>query len=239
MVYKWKVLDHLFGATCPLCAAPGAAVCAACQDELPFNRHACRQCALPLPTDAPRATLCAGCLRNPPRFDTVTAPLVYAHPVDELIARLKYQGRLFIGPLLADVLAGAVAGSHPAPQLLVPVPASSGRLRSRGFNQAMELARHVGNRCGIPVAPNLLRRNDNTHTQRGLGRHARRGNVRGAFDCRQRPPAHVALVDDVMTTGATADEASRVLRRAGAKRVDVWVVARTPGPGEHGGDPGR
>jgi ComF family protein len=232
MVNNWKLIDHLFGATCPLCAAPGAAICGPCLDSLPFNRHACCRCALPLPADADDATLCTNCLRRTPRFDAVIAPLIYANPVNELIARLKYRRQLFVGRLLADVLAGFINRSLAFPQLLVPIPAGAGRLRSRGFNQASELALHLGSRCGIPVAPNLLRRNDGEQTQRGLGRRARRGNVLGAFECRQAPPAHVALVDDVMTTGATADEASRVLRRAGATRIEVWVVARTPGPGE-------
>jgi ComF family protein len=236
MVNNCKFFDHLFGATCPLCAAPGAAICTPCLDSLPFNRHACSRCALPLPAEA---TVCADCLRRPPRFDAVTAPWIYADPMDDLIARLKYRGQLFVGRLLADVLAGFVGQRDAFPQLLVPIPASAGRLRSRGFNQATELALRLGSRCGIPVAPNLLRRNDSDHTQRGLGRRARRGNVRGAFECRQAPPAHVALVDDVMTTGATADEASSVLRQAGATRIEVWVVARTPGPGERAMDRAR
>jgi len=239
MVNNWTIIDQIFGATCPLCAAPGAAICPACQASLPLNSHACRQCALPLPVDAPQAMLCADCLRSPPRFDAVTAPLIYAHPIDDLIARLKYRRQLFVGRLLADVLAGFVTANDNLPELLVPVPAGAKRLRSRGFNQATEIARHLGSRCGIPIAPNLLRRNDSAHTQRGLGRRARRKNVHGVFECRRRPPAHVALVDDVMTTGATADEVSRVLRRAGAARIEVWVVARTPGPGEHTEDQGR
>ncbi|MCB1773969.1 MAG: ComF family protein [Gammaproteobacteria bacterium] len=231
MVNNWPIIDHLFGASCPLCAVPGAAICPACHANLPFNRHACRRCALPLPREAPPASLCAACLRDPPGFDAVTAPLLYTHPVDDLVARLKYRHELFVGRILADVLSGFVNTGRDMPDVLVPVAASANRLRSRGFNQAAEIARHLGKQCRLPVASDLLRRRDSAHTQRGLGRRARRGNIRGVFECRQQPPGHVALVDDVMTTGATANEASRVLRRAGATRIDVWVVARTPEPG--------
>jgi len=230
MVNIWSFFAQLTGGACPLCRAPGAGICAACDAALPRNRHACRRCALPLPDSSPAETLCAACQRHPPAFDRVHAPLRYERPVDDLISRFKYHHGLALGRLLAEILSDSIREDRDAamPELLLPVPMNAAGLRRRGFNQAAELTRVVSRRLGIAWSPRQLSRIRHAEHQRGLKRGQRRRNLRGAFRCQGRLPAHVALVDDVVTTGATVEEISRVLRSGGAKRIEVWAVARTP-----------
>lgn len=227
----WTLLAHTAGAACPLCAAPSDGICGHCLDTLPFNRHACPRCAVPLPPQAPPGSHCGACQRRPPPFDSAFAPLRYAAPVDDLVGGFKYHRRLALGRALASVMAASVddaRGERPLPELLVPVPASAARLRERGFNQAAELARHLSAWLAIPWSAGMLVRRGDTLPQRGLGREQRRCNVRSSLVAAGHPPRRVALVDDVITTGATAAEASRVLRLGGAEVIEVWAVARTP-----------
>jgi ComF family protein len=165
------------------------------------------------------------------RFDGAFAAYEYRFPVDRLVQRFKYSGDLAIGHWLAVELAGRVA-AEPRPHVLVPMPLTNARLRERGFNQAAQMARVLSARLGVPAALRMIERVRDAPSQSGLTRRARRANLRGAFHC----PAplrgrHVVLVDDVITTGASADAACAVLKRAGAARVDVWALARTPDPG--------
>ena len=192
------------GQDCLLCGAPSASemVCAPCVASLP--------------------ALASGIHR-------VVAPFEYRFPVDRLVQRFKFAGDLAVGRWLALQLA-ARARREARPQLLVPVPITRKRLRARGFNQTVEIARAVSRQLRIPTAMRVLERTRDAPAQAGLSRRARRANLRGAFRCRRGVLAgrHVALIDDVFTTGATADAAARALRRAGAARVDVWAIARTP-----------
>ena len=224
----WPIIDQITGDSCPLCQQPGYGLCAACSRRLPYNHHPCPRCALPHPAGAPADVPCAACQAHPPAFDRATAPLVYAPPVDDLVAGFKYHHRLDLGPLLARILAAATAPAAGRTDLLVPVPASPARLSQRGFNQAAELARYLALALSVPWTPGTLVRLRGDAHQQALGRGRRLRNVRGAFAVRGRLLPRVTLVDDVMTTGATAHEASRVLKRAGVDRVEVWTVARTP-----------
>ena len=219
----------LFPPRCRLCGTgTGSGLCRACRDELPWLQNGCTRCARALP-DGNGARECGACLRKPPAFDAATALLHYRPPVDYLIQRLKFSGELAIAPLLARLLAGKIAGRTGAlPDLLVPVPLHRVRLRERGFNQAMELARHLGRRLGVPVDPRLCRRNRRTPPQSLTPPGQRRRNLRGAFGLHGELGAgHVAIIDDVMTTGHTADELADVLKRAGSACVEVWIVARS------------
>lgn len=172
---------------------------------------------------------CGRCLRDPPAFDSARAAFEYRFPVDRLVQRFKFAGDLAIGRWLGERLAGAVRPAE-RPDLLVAPPLTPARLRERGFNQAIELARAVARDRGVPLALDALRRVRETAHQPGLGRRARRENLRSAFAAQGRwPDAHVAVIDDVMTTGATAEALARALKAAGAARVSVWVLARTPG----------
>lgn len=228
MVNICAFFSHLIGGRCALCQAPADGLCGACLASLPRNLHACRRCALPLPDAAPAGSLCAACQTRPPPFDLAVAPLRYARPVDDLIGRFKYHHQLPLGRVLGGLLGHAVQGRHDLPSLLLPVPASAARLRTRGFNQAAELVRTLAGHLGLDWNAGQVYRTRDADPQRGLSRGERRRNLRGAFACRGRLPSHVALVDDVITTGATVEEAGRMLRRAGVKRLEVWAVARTP-----------
>jgi ComF family protein len=228
MVNIWSLFAQIIGTACPLCGAPGDEICAPCDATLPRNANPCPSCALPLPEGTPQGLPCADCQAHPPAFDRALAPLLYAPPVDRLIAGFKYQLQLPLGRMLTAPLAATLRERGPLPELLLPIPAAASRLRRRGFNQAAEIARHLGRQLDLAWAGNRLLRVRDAGPQHELGRAQRRRNLRGAFACRGALPRHVALIDDVMTTGATADEASRILKRAGVGQVDVWAIARTP-----------
>ena len=188
----------------------------------------CHLCA----SDA-RALLCERCegalTAAGPSAPGVVSAFEYRFPLDRLVQRFKFASDLAVGRYLGERLAECAA-AVPRPDVLVAPPLSKARLHARGFNQSIELARHVGRRLGVPVRTDALEKLRDTAPQQGLGRRARRRNLRGAFRCRVEVAGlRVALVDDVFTTGATAREISRVLRRAGAREVLVWTVARAPG----------
>ena len=216
---------------CLLCGAPGANgadLCADCASELPRNVSCCARCALPL---ALPAALCGECQRRLPPWDAAWAPFRYAWPLDRLESRFKFGRDLAAGRVLA-----AQWQTQPRtlelPALILPVPLHQGRLRQRGYNQALELAAPLAKAFGVLIRPDLLQRIRATPAQTELDAVTRRRNLRGAFALREGAtlPAHVALVDDVMTTGATLAECARVLRRAGVQRIDVWALARAPSP---------
>lgn len=233
MVYRWMNIVHrhlpgnclLCGARCP----PEAALdlCPGCLADLPRNVQACPRCAEPATTTG---QLCGHCQDKPSPCDQVVAPWRYEAPLDGLILRLKSAHGIAtantLGRLLADHLDQRRDGR---PDLILPIPLHPARLRERGFNQAGLLARQISGQLGIPWQAGLLEKVRQTEDQRGLDRKARRKNLRGSFDCKELPSGcHVALVDDVVTTGATSQEAARTLKRAGAGRVEVWALARTP-----------
>jgi ComF family protein len=237
MVYNYRqaLRGLLFPGHCRLCgsATRGESdLCRSCRCELPWLQRACGQCALPLHI-AHEHTLCGHCQKQPPAFDRTTALFHYRPPVDHLIRRFKFAEELSTGRLLSGLLAARLAErSGDLPELLLPVPLHPARLRSRGFNQATEIARHVGRTLGIAVDYRLCRRKRNTQAQSLLSPNARRLNLRNAFTVRRPPEAlHVAIIDDVMTTGHTGNELARALKQAGAACVEVWVIARAGGQG--------
>lgn len=213
---------------CRFCGGPAeqAPVCRACRADLPWNRCACPCCALPTPT----GEACPDCLAAPPPVSRTVAPFVFAPPIAQLIHRLKYNREL------ADVrwLAAALAEHRqrldaPLPEQLLPVPLHRRRLWQRGYNQAQVLATALGRRLHVPVRGGWLKRLRATPQQVGQSAEERRRSVKGAFAVSGAVEGrHVALVDDVMTTGATLYELARALRAAGAAEVECWVLARTP-----------
>ncbi|HUL96886.1 MAG TPA: ComF family protein [Usitatibacter sp.] len=216
----------LFAQDCALCLASAGRdlVCGPCRESLPWLRASCSRCALPLAHDG----VCGGCRAHAPHFDETVCALEYRFPVDRLVQRFKYSGDFALGRWLALQLAHRVRAR---PDLIAPAPLAPARLRQRGFNQAAHLARVAGHRLGVRVEWRGFERTRETQPQQGLDRRARRANVRGAFRCRlPLEGLHVAVVDDVVTTGATADALAQALRAAGAARVSVWAVARTPDP---------
>ena len=216
----------IFGGTCLLCrgAADQGILCGACDADLPRLDHAlCPRCAVPSAGGA----ICGRCLARPPRFDATVAALEYRFPADVLVQALKFRGELAIAALLARLLAERIA-PEPRVHFILPVPLAAQRLRERGYNQALEIARHVADATGARLAPQACERVRDTPTQTGLPWAEREANVRGAF----RAPgaldgATIAVLDDVMTTGATLDEIAGALKRSGASYVVNWVVART------------
>lgn len=210
---------------CLLCGGRtrSASLCPACAADLPRLPHArCPQCAQPTPT----GDLCGACLRHPPAFDAAQAVAAYAFPLDALIRHCKYQGAVELSALFARELASCVWGSEPV-DLLIPMPLHPRRLGERGFNQAVEITRRLGRHLQLPWQADACARLRNTPPQAGLDLKARRRNLRGAFQCeRDLSGRHVALVDDVMTSGTSLHELARAAKKAGAARVSVWVVAR-------------
>jgi ComF family protein len=217
-----------FGQDCLLCAGASgeSVVCGECARFLPTLATGCARCAAPLPQPG----ICGDCQRHPPSFEAALAAFEYRFPVDRLIHRFKFAGDLAVGRWLALQLLERVR-AEPRPDLIVAPPLTPARLRGRGFNQALEIGRVMGRRLGVRCAAAALAKTRDTAPQPGLSRRERRANLRRAFRCDAAfSGEHVALVDDVMTTGATADALARVLRAAGAGRVSVWAVARTPDP---------
>lgn len=230
-VYYWTSSQP----ACLLCAGrsdSAQALCSDCASELPWLLNPCTCCALPLPKGQLR---CGACLQRAPAFNRVEAPWLYRFPVDSLITQFKHQadwplGRTLAG-LLIEHLEHAYQQDLPRPNALLPVPLSRPRLRVRGFNQAELLAQWLGAALQLPVQNQWLVRCKHSQAQQQLDRRQRLRNLRGAFALTAQATVagqHLALIDDVMTTGATATALAQLLRRAGARRVDVYCLARTP-----------
>ncbi len=217
---------------CAVCRAwCEGGLCADCVARFAAPRPRCLRCGLGLGIEA---ASCGSCQPDPPPFERCVCVADYGFPWDQLVAGMKFRRQPEAARWLAPLLAQAVRRAQaPLPALVLPVPLPPGRLASRGHNQAWELARHTAAELQLPVRHDLLQRPLDTTEQAGLQRAERQRNLRGAFmvDPRQRGALQglaVALVDDVMTTGSTAREASATLIRAGAAAVQVWVLARTP-----------
>jgi ComF family protein len=213
----------LFGGSCFLCrGAARGILCPACDADLPrLAGTLCPRCALP----SPGAAVCGRCLADAPHYDATVAALAYRFPADTLVHSLKFRGQLALAPLMGDLLIGKISERI---DLVVPVPLSRERLRERGYNQAAEIARHIAKKRRLPLQLTIVTRERNTQAQADLPWSDRARNVRGAFRCeRSLDGAAIAVVDDVMTTGATLDELAATLKRAGAARVVNWVIART------------
>ena len=218
----WK---RLFSQDCQLCGCRAVdSLCPACVHELPFRLGAgCPQCA----AEGADNQLCGGCLAHPPAFDRTVAVFRYAFPLDRLLQSYKFRQNLALTSLFAGALNAAVSRQPARPDTLIAVPLARARLAERGFNQSALLAESLARAMQIDFATHGLLKIRDTLPQAGLNRAARLKNVRGAFDCaRSLAGRHVALVDDVMTTGATLSEAAKALKKAGAASVSAWVLAR-------------
>ena len=217
------IVRSLVPAACVLCGAESPTqICPPCDAELPrLPQRRCAVCALPLAS----GDLCGACLDRPPRFARVVAPFSYQFPVNALIQAYKYGGRLAHARVFGVALAAVVV---PDVDVIVPMPLAPRRLAERGFNQALEIARFVAMISRVPLLPLACRKVVETPPQAALPWKERAKNVRRAFVCDADVAGRrVAVVDDVLTTGATLDELAHVLRRAGAAEVTGWVVART------------
>jgi len=220
-----RVLDTLLPQDCMLCLAPsgGQLLCTACTDELPRLAEAqCPRCALP----APPGMTCGRCQQHPPHFDATIALHPYRFPIDRLIQQLKYGRQLAIASHFGAALADRCAALRP--DLIVAMPLHAARLAERGFNQAHEISRPLAQRLGLRLDGACCTRIRATAPQEGLSLADRRRNLHQAFACdTDFGGRHLLLVDDVATTGASADACARILKRHGAGRITLAVVART------------
>jgi len=229
-----ETLNTFFYKNCILCDAVSTQnFCDACFRLLPAvpDNH-CPVClkslaSASLPEHQPQP--CGACLSKPPAYDATIAALTYRFPVDALIHALKYHSRLEIAPILAKLLIHhlELLDATEKPDLIIPMPLHPIRLRERGYNQAMEIARHISKELKIKIIPNGCRRTRNTPPQAELPWKLRQENVRNTFDCTHDfSGKHVAVVDDVMTTGATLNAMAQQLRKKGTVKISNWIIAR-------------
>jgi len=219
-----RVQSWVIPPVCLLCGAPAAesGLCPGCIGDLPLFGPGCRRCAGPLDGE-----ICARCLDSPPSFDRTICLFRYQPPVDGLIQRLKFHRDLAcarsLGSLMADHL---LRLQPPRPDVMLPVPLHQKRLAARGYNQALEIARPIARTLGIPIDTHTCHRVRATAEQAALAAAARRTNVAGAFAVRGSAATHVAIVDDVMTTGHTLEAVASALKAAGVGTISLWVCAR-------------
>lgn len=221
-----RAVQWLWPRLCLICAEPSTrAFCGACAAVLPRCAHACVRCAAALPASAATHT-CGECQQAPPAFAATQALFLYRSPISDLVVQLKYAGRLHLARRLGAHFAAALAPSV-VPDFILPVPLHRARLRTRGFNQSLELARPIATHLGVPLLVRGVERIHATRAQAELPRAARAKNVRNAFSLTvDLTGRRIAIVDDVMTTGETARALSRAVQAAGAAHIEVWVLAR-------------
>lgn len=232
MVNNWLdiIQDCLFPPTCLLCGEPGIRsqdICQACHDGLTLNTPCCYRCAGPLQIAGNPPRLCGDCIKRHPHYDEAYVPFLYSGSIRYLIHSLKYRAHFKQARLLGTLLGEFVARSAVMPDCIMPVPLHRSRYFERGFNQSLEIARTTANFLQIPLDYSTCRRAKNTTHQTGLNATQRRKNLRNAFSaCKPVTASHIAVIDDVMTTGTTVNELAKMLKVAGAERVDIWACAR-------------
>lgn len=217
--------------SCLLCldrARSQIALCDDCQSILPWQQQACLQCAMPLPS--PHTSRCGQCIGAPPRFDQTISLFTYETPVMQMIRQLKFHHNLAIANMFAKLwIHTLIQNKTPLPDCILPVPLHHKRLKERGFNQSLEIAKPIAKYFKIPIDTRTCIRIKNTKPQSSLPVKKRLINVANAFALTHSVNyQHIAILDDVMTTGKTASEIAGLLRKAGVKKVDVWCCARVP-----------
>ncbi len=232
LVLAAERVGRLLPSQCAVCQTwQDRRLCLQCLQRHGRDTTRCVSCAIEVP---PGQSRCGRCIAHPPSFVHTVAVWTHAYPWQGLVEHLKFRDGLDLADTLARHLAEAVSRArHPAVDLVVPVPLSVARLRQRGYNQAWELAWRAARIIGSVARHDLVHRQRDTDTQVGLDFAARQRNLRGAFAiprdaCALLHGRHVAVVDDVMTTGATAGAVAEALRGAGARSVQAWVLTRTP-----------
>jgi len=231
-----KLYGNVIPNVCCLCdntGAQGIDLCEKCQNDLPRNRICCLTCAAPLNIRLSKSSYrCGRCIRGRQLIERATIPFLYGSPVDFMIKRLKFSGETKYGRVLGELLANAIPTNRAVfPSRIIPVPIHNARLKDRGFNQAETIGKTVADRLGIPIERSVLSRTISKLPQSSLSARQREENIRRAFqvvDGDRIKNQHVALVDDVYTTGATVNAIAAKLRAAGVAKISLWIVARTP-----------
>ena len=240
--FKQGLFSMIYPPVCLLCGDDGVLIngdvrdlCEACHKALQLNKYGCLRCGIPLQQ---AGAVCGSCLKKPPPFESLFTPYLYRGGIKELLVSLKFNRKLaharLLGELMGERLANHLTTNDRIPDAIVPVPLHPGRQRERGYNQALELVRPLAKRLNIPINHHLVVRKAETVKQTKLSADERRRNLKGAFALREgcSVPSYLVIFDDVVTTGTTVTELAKTLKRAGAKRIDVWAVARVPKPGD-------
>lgn len=233
MSYFAQIKQLLLPYTCVLCAELSDQrrdLCKACEEELPWLEGACKRCGLRLPAGA-GSDVCGGCLTTAPPFDRTFALYEYHNPIDHMISAAKFNNHLVYTRLFGELMASQIKMQwyvDGLPELIIPVPLHTKRLRERGYNQSLEIAKTVAKKLALPIDTRHCLRIKATDPQSRLVHAARAANVKQAFTLRKPLTVkHVAILDDVVTTGNTVSELTQVLKAGGVERVDVWCCART------------
>lgn len=216
--------------TCILCdkrSFSNKDICDYCLKQLIHNHNCCYQCGNPFSEHSPLNTICGQCLKNPPDYDCTFAPFAYQSVMQDLVTRLKFNDSYKNARLLGMLLAEQLTRDMQIPECIIPVPLHKNRYQERGFNQSIEIARTVAKQLKIRLELNACIRHRDTPHQVSLPAKQRYSNIKNAFSIVQPLHyQHVAVLDDVMTTGSTVAEMAEVLKKAGVKKVEVWVCAR-------------
>lgn len=251
MEFAQKLLSNLFPSRCILChqvvsgqAVNGHAVngpvdiCPDCFKALPHNDSCCKRCALPLAEDVSNPVLCGRCIQKTPAFDYAYSPFRYEDDIINLVHQLKFSEKITYARVFSEILLAILQEKllltqeqiiNNRPDCLLPVALHNTRLRQRGFNQSIEIARVISRKLEIPIEYDAIIRQRSTSFQTGLNARQRQKNIKGAFSLvggiREK---HVLIIDDVMTTGATVNELARILKKNNVARVGVLSIARAP-----------
>ena len=234
-----KLLSNLFPSRCILCSKTIGAtavnvnieICEACYNALPFNNSCCVRCALPLAEDVSEDTLCGRCIQQLPEYHYAHSIFRYEGDIVELVHRLKFSEKITYAHSIGEILFSAFKADEilrvEMPDCILPVPLHPARLRQRGFNQSIEIARVLSNEYDIPIVSNAVVRQRSTISQTGLKARERQKNIRGAFSIvDELRDKHVLIIDDVVTTGSTVNELTKLLKKNHVERVGVLSVAR-------------
>lgn len=226
-VWRW-----LQPPTCVICLRPSATaldLCPSCKPKLPWIEQACYRCGHELRAIT-KETFCGKCLQQPPIFDRTIALFQYRDPINFWITGLKFHERLLYSRLFGELLAEKIKLNYqdsPLPELVIPVPLHTKRLKQRGFNQALEIANFVAKNLTLKIDIKSCQRLRHTAAQSSLSGGERKRNVKKAFAIKKPISAkHVAIIDDVMTTGNTVNELAKSLKQADVQRIDIWCCTR-------------
>ncbi len=233
----YSLISCQLPAACVVCGQDAEceySICNDCEQTLPRLNECCRRCGIEVKGSLTIDSCCGSCLHKPPNFNFCKSIYSYTSPINKLVASFKFSARFDIGYSLSRILAREMNNYYRTiekPQILIPVPLHWKRLRSRGFNQASEIGKVVSTQCQIPIQESVLIKTRSTLPQIEMASAlARRSNLRGAFSLRQSEPmktvTHIALIDDVVTTMATAETLATLLQDVGVHRIDVWCLAR-------------
>ena len=237
-----RLKDFLYPGYCLLCGnkrdlVNNVYLCSSCYADFTVNHTSCSRCAIPMnransgcSKDSAQVSVCGQCLASPPEYDMSWSPFIYTQPLEWVIQQFKFNANLAIAPLLSELMIQKIPASiykEQKPDALIPMPLHDKRLKHRGFNQSLLLAQPVAKALGVEIDTLSCQRLHNTEHQTGKNARQREQNIRGAFKFENhRNYQYLVIFDDVVTTGSTVSELSKIIKKTGVARVDVWSLAR-------------